>query len=46
MTLLELSQIWSLLHMVPIFLLFFHSKYPLRLTIVTGSSIAAALATI
>ncbi len=46
MTLLEISQIWSLLHMVPIFLLFFKSKYPPRFTIITVSSIAVALVTV
>ncbi len=46
MTLLEISQIWSILHMVPIFLLFFRSKYPPRFTIITVSSIAAVLVTI
>jgi len=46
MTLLEISQVWSLLHMVPIFLLFFRPKYSLRFTIITVSSIAVALVTI
>ncbi len=46
MTLLEISQIWSLLHMVPIFLLFFRSKYSPRFTIITVSSIAVTLVTI
>ncbi len=46
MTLLEISQIWSLLHMVPIFLLFFRSKYPLRSTVITVTSITVALVTV
>lgn len=46
MTLLEISQIWSLLHMVPIFLLFFRSKYSPRFTVITVTSIAVALVTI
>ncbi len=46
MTLLEISQIWSLLHMVPIFLLFFRSKYSIRFTILTVTSIAAILVTV
>ncbi len=46
MTLLEISQIWSLLHMVPIFLLFFKSKHSPRFTIITVSSITVALVTI
>jgi len=46
MTLLEISQIWSLLHMVPIFLLFFKPRYSPRFTIITVSSIAVVLVTI
>jgi len=46
MTLLEISQVWSLLHMVPIFLLFFRSKYSLKFTVITVSSIAVALVAI
>ncbi len=46
MTLLEISQIWSLLHMVPIFLLFFRPKYPPRFTVVTVSSITVTLVTV
>jgi len=46
MTLLEISQVWSLLHMVPIFLLLFRPKYSLRFTIITVSSIAVTLVTI
>jgi len=46
MTLLEISQVWSLLHMVPIFLLFFKPKYSLRFTVITVSSIAVILVTI